>query len=181
MNKLLEIQRKLVVIKSEFNAFGKYNYRTTESIMLALKPLLIETNTTLVVTDGIEEVAGNVYIKASAILKHENEYWESSSYARDGITQKGMNASQVTNSASSFARKQALSGLFLIDDTSTTFLSNKEQEQQENERQKTLKDSFNKVDSIQKLMKIWETCSHEEKETYLKDKESAKLRLGEKT
>lgn len=121
MSKLIEIQRELIVVKSQLNAFGGYYYRSSEDILMALKPLLIKHECTLTVSDKIHNLSEHIYIEsvASITYKENNEYktFTASSFARDGITQKGMNSAQVTNSASSFAKKQALSNLFLIDDS----------------------------------------------------------------
>lgn len=117
MSKLINIQRELVVIKCQFNKFGNYAYRSSEDILLALKPLLVKNECELIVTDDIQGIGEHVYIKATASLTCDSKTFTASSFARDGIVQKGMSSAQVTNSASSFAKKQALSNLFLIDDT----------------------------------------------------------------
>ncbi len=128
MNKLMEIQRELVVTKAQFNSFGNYSYRSSEDILLALKPLLVKYECILTVSDNIHAMNGYVYIEATATLQCDTKIYVASSFARDSITQKGMNSAQVTNSASSFAKKQALSNLFLIDDSTEVAPSAEEQQ-----------------------------------------------------
>ena len=119
--KLLTIQTKLKAPKGLYNSFGKYHYRSTENILEALKPILAEVKATIIITDTIEQVGDRYYIKAMAAL-HDTENIESypitvSAYAREEENKKGMDGSQVTGAASSYARKYALNGLFAIDDT----------------------------------------------------------------
>ncbi|MCP3901493.1 MAG: single-stranded DNA-binding protein [Desulfobacteraceae bacterium] len=146
MNKLIEIQRELVVTKAQFNSFGNYSYRSSEDILLALKPHLVKHECVLTVSDKIHNLGEYIYIEAVATLKCDSESFIASSFARDGITQKGMNSAQVTNSASSFAKKQALSNLFLIDDTTEVAPSAEEQQiaKEENEKQQKLTEEQNK-------------------------------------
>lgn len=136
MSKLLEIQRRLVVLKSHFNQFGNYNYRSSEDILQALKPLLVETESKLTVADDIREIAGHVYIEARITLVNDEGTFAATSFARDPIEQKGMSAPQCTNSASSFAKKQALCNLFLIDDSAEVAPDKQELEEQKAEFEK---------------------------------------------
>ena len=115
--KLLTIQSKLKAPKGQYNEYGKYYYRSCEDIFEAVKPLLAETGTALVMKDEIVEVNGRFYVKATAVLMTEDEEITNSAYAREEETKKGMDASQITGSCSTYARKYALNGLFLIDDT----------------------------------------------------------------
>jgi len=112
--KLAEIQQNLNAPKSQFNTFGKYNYRNCEGIMEALKPLLGDC--TLTLTDSIEMIGDRFYVKAEAVLHYEKEFVRVFAYARESLDKKGMDVSQITGAASSYARKYALNGLFLIDD-----------------------------------------------------------------
>ena len=128
MNKLIEIQRELIVTKNQFNQFGNYNFRSSEDILLALKPLLVRLSGVLVVTDKIHHLGDNIiYIESIATLTIDDNSFTASSFARDALQQKGMSASQCTNSASSFAKKQALCNLFLIDDSADIAPSQEEQ------------------------------------------------------
>lgn len=117
MKKLMEIQAALKAPKSQFNKFGGYNYRSCEDILEAVKPLLAERGAQLVVSDEIVEVGGRVYVKATATITAEDKSVSATAYAREPAEKKGMDASQITGTASSYARKYALNGLFLIDDS----------------------------------------------------------------
>lgn len=117
MKELVLIQTKLNAPKGQRNNFGKYNYRSAEDILEALKPLLKETNCYLNINDSIELVGDRYYIKATAKITNSEGVSESATaYAREELTKKGMDASQITGSTSSYARKYALNGLFAIDD-----------------------------------------------------------------
>ncbi len=112
--KLQEIQQKLKAPKNQFNSFGKYHYRSCEDILEAVKPLLGEA--TLTITDTIKEAAGMVYVEATATLTDGKTVTSVSACA--GIeSRKGMDLAQSFGASSSYARKYALNGLFLIDDT----------------------------------------------------------------
>lgn len=113
--KLLQIQKALKAPKSQFNNFGKYHYRNCEDILEALKPLLIDCY--LTITDEVVMVGSRYYIKATATFQDELEIFSVSAYAREEESKKGMDGAQVSGAASSYARKYALNGLFLIDDT----------------------------------------------------------------
>ena len=117
MKELNIIQTRLNAPKDLRNSFGGYNYRSCESILEALKPLLAETNCTLTLVDEIVFIEGRFYVKATATLKNANGETESAvAYAREEESKKGMDASQLTGATSSYARKYSLSGLFCIDD-----------------------------------------------------------------
>lgn len=116
VSKLCDIQRRLNAPKGQYNSFGKYSYRNCEDILEAVKPLLHEHGLTLSLTDTIEEISGRVYVKATAQIRDGEECIESSAYAREPESKKGMDEMQITGAASSYARKYALCGLFAIDD-----------------------------------------------------------------
>ena len=117
MKELVLIQTKLNAPKGQRNNFGKYNYRSAEDILEALKPLLEETNCYLNISDKIILVGDRYYVEATARITNSEGVSESASaYAREELTKKGMDASQITGSTSSYARKYALNGLFAIDD-----------------------------------------------------------------
>jgi len=117
--KLQGIQASLKAPKGQTNKFGEYSYRSAEDILTAVKPLLRENGCTLVISDDIVGVEGRVYVKATAVLAEaESDYSiQVNGFARESETRKGMDDSQITGSASSYARKYALNGLFAIDDT----------------------------------------------------------------
>ena len=117
--KLQGIQSSLKAPKGQTNKFGGYSYRSAEDILTAVKPLLAEYACTLVISDDIVSVGGRVYVKATAVLAEaESDYSiQVQGFAREAESRKGMDDSQITGSASSYARKYALNGLFAIDDT----------------------------------------------------------------
>lgn len=115
IKKLAEIQRKLKAPKGQYNSFAKFNYRSCEDILEAVKPLLGDL--ALTINDEVIEVGGRVYIKATATIFGANgTSISASSIAREAETKKGMDDAQITGSASSYARKYALNGLLCIDD-----------------------------------------------------------------
>lgn len=117
MENLIKIQNELKAPKNQFNAFGKYKYRSCEDILEALKPLLLKYNCTLNLSDEIKEVGGLVFVEATATISSGDEYQATTAQAGINPDKKGMDISQSFGSSSSYARKYALNGLFLIDDT----------------------------------------------------------------
>lgn len=122
MKELVEIQSKLKAPKDNYNSFGKYKYRSAESILESVKPLLKEYGCILTVSDDIVMVGDRIYVKATATIRNEKgEYITTSAFAREAeVGKNGMDVSQVTGATSSYARKYALNGLFCIDDTKDT-------------------------------------------------------------
>lgn len=117
-SKLLAVQSELKAPKGQFNAFGKYKYRSCEDILEAVKPLLSKHGLSMTISDDIVDVGGRVYVKATVtVFDHDGNAHSVNAYAREEDTKKGMDASQVTGATSSYARKYALNGMFLIDDT----------------------------------------------------------------
>jgi len=118
MNELIAIQNELNVPKSQRNNFGNYNYRSCEDILVALKPLLNKHNASILITDEVKEVAGIPYVEATVVFKAEKTE-ALSVRAQAGINpnRKGMDLAQSFGSSSSYARKYALAGMFLLDDT----------------------------------------------------------------
>ena len=117
--KLMNIQRDLKAPKNQYNGFGKFNYRSCEDILEAVKPLLARENCTLLISDEIQDVGGRIYVKAKATIIdiEDGSQISNTAYARESVEKKGMDESQLTGTASSYARKYCLNGLFLIDDT----------------------------------------------------------------
>ncbi len=113
------IQAELKAPKGQTNKFGGYTYRSAEDILEAVKPLLSKYDCFLTVSDDIVEVGGRVYVKATATVteSHSDPIAVTTAFAREAETKKGMDEAQITGSASSYARKYALNGLFAIDDT----------------------------------------------------------------
>ena len=130
MEELTKIQNELSVPKNQHNDFGGFDYRSAEDILNAVKPLLLKYNCELVLTDEVVLIGDRYYIKATARLSlkkkitisddgatmWDGESTESVAYAREPLSKKGMDESQITGSTSSYARKYALNGLFAIDD-----------------------------------------------------------------
>jgi hypothetical protein len=116
MKKLLEIQAELKCPKGSLNKFGNYKYRSAEQILESVKPLLQKHGATLTLSDDIVQVGNKLFLKAKATLKSESDIIEISGFAELG-DHKGMSSEQCTGTASSYARKYALNGLFLIDET----------------------------------------------------------------
>jgi hypothetical protein len=122
--KLSNIQNELKAPKGQFNKFGGYKYRSCEDILEAVKPICKKNKTTLVISDALENIGDRYYVKATATLYNNEpdkngaiQKIENTSYAREEESKKGMDGSQITGTASSYARKYALNGLFNIDDT----------------------------------------------------------------
>ena len=123
-NNLVKIQNELKVPKGNVNTFGKYKYRSAEDILEAVKPILLRYNATLTLSDEIVAIGTKVFLKATAKLNETTCY----GYAETS-EHKGMSAEQTTGTASSYARKYALNGLFLIDETESDADSQKQPEQ----------------------------------------------------
>lgn len=117
--KLQYIQQTLKAPKKQYNSFGEYYYRNCEDILEAVKYLLNESNTTLILSDDLIRIGDRYYVKAIAQLidAETGQSVTSAAMARENENKKGMDAAQVTGACSSYARKYALNGLFAIDDT----------------------------------------------------------------
>lgn len=119
IDKLRQIQEKLKAPKNLYNSFGKYNYRNAETILEAFKPYEAKFKVSLILSDTIEEIAGRAYVKATATLYdcESDKQVSVTAYAKEATSKKGMDDAQITGATSSYARKYALNGLFLLDDT----------------------------------------------------------------
>lgn len=115
--KLNIIQTTLNAPKNLYNSFGKYSYRNLEGILSGVKPLLKDTGCTFILSDDMVDVGGRIYVRACATISYGGESISSYGWAREEESKKGMDASQLTGSTSSYARKYAANGLFAIDDT----------------------------------------------------------------
>jgi len=117
-DKLIDVQAELKAPKGQYNSFGKYNYRSVEDIQEAAKPVLKAHGLALTITDALVDIGGRPFIKAIASVcdPEDGTHHEVEAYAAIDFNKKGMDASQVCGSASSYARKYALGGLFLLDD-----------------------------------------------------------------
>ena len=139
MKELLEalifIQQNLTVPKDQFNSFGKYNYRSLESILAALKPLLAQTHTGIRFADEVVEHGGRTFVRTTLFFFNEKgESISTSAEAEHSATKTGMDAAQITGSASSYARKYACNALFCIDDTKDADTDAYQQQQQQSRK-----------------------------------------------
>ena len=115
---LVRIQQELKAPKNQYNSFGKYKYRSCEDILEGLKPLLKGFDLAITIEDEVKMVGDRYYIYATAMISDsDGHHVSNSAFAREEESKKGMDGSQVTGAASSYARKYALNGLLAIDDT----------------------------------------------------------------
>lgn len=115
--KLQQVQAELKAPKEKDNDFGKYKYRSCEDILESVKPILGKHGLALLISDELQQFGNRFYVKASVTLTDGENSYTVSAYAREAESKKGMDESQITGTASSYARKYALNGLFCIDDT----------------------------------------------------------------
>lgn len=157
--RLIHIQGELKAPKSQENKFGGYKYRSCEDILEAVKPLLKKEKVTLTISDDIVEVGGRVYVKATATLSDGEDTISTSAFAREAETKKGMDDSQITGSASSYARKYALNGLFAIDDTKDADATNTHGKGQ-TEAHKAIAELDNRPATAAQIMRIKDTIEN---------------------
>lgn len=127
IQKLAAIQKELKAPKNQRNNFGGYNYRSAEDILEAVKPLAIKYGAVVHISDEVIQVGERIYVKARVSLLDMDDIGKSISsfaLAREEETKKGMDGSQITGAASSYARKYALNGMFAIDDTKDSDATN---------------------------------------------------------
>jgi len=177
-NPLAEIQAKLKAPKGQFNSFGKYHYRSAEDILEAVKKVVNPMGFSITLTDSVGEVGGRIYVQSIATLYNGELEYQATGFAREEETKKGMDGSQITGSASSYARKIALNGLFAIDDTKDSDATNDHGKSQESKPQaktgmpapsqfdiefaELIKDVKN-AQSNQELKGIWDLLTDEAK------------------
>lgn len=161
VQKLLEIQKKLKAPKNQRNSFGNYNYRSCEDILEAVKPLNAAAGILLTISDDIELVDGRHYVKATCKVTDGKDEIIVTASAREADNKKGMDTAQVTGATSSYARKYALNGLYLIDDTKD--VDTEEYEMQQNTSTKNQQPSFknnnfamNRNEAVERLKKVAE-------------------------
>lgn len=158
--KLSAIQSELKAPKSQYNSFGKYNYRNCEDILEAVKPLCGKYKAVCTIGDEVTLIGERYYIKATARLidvKSPADKVENTAYAREEAEKKGMDGSQVTGASSSYARKYALNGLFAIDDTKDSDTTNTGGKEAANAAQKvkqTAKTEFKPLTKSE-LVSVW--------------------------
>ena len=165
MNVLIKIQSELKAPKGQINKFGNYKYRSAEDILEAVKPLCIKYGALLTLSDEMISVGSWIFVKATVTFKHENFIHTATAFARHPENKKGMDDSQITGAASSYARKYALNGLFCIDDTKDADATNTH-EKTENSTFTELKTKIEAAKTIDQIKDIWNKNEklHDDKE-----------------
>lgn len=135
--KLIKVQEELKVPKNQFNSFGKFKYRSCEDILEELKPLLVKNGLFLMISDNVELLGDRYYIKATCTITDGDISISNSAYAREIEKKDRMDETQTTGSSSSYARKYALNGLFLIDDTKDPDTDEYQKQTRENANKQT--------------------------------------------
>lgn len=158
---LSQIQSDLKVGKTQRNTFGNYNYRSCEDILEAVKPLCLKYDCVLTLSDEIIMIGDRIYVKSTALLTDmsEDRHIKSVAFAREEETKKGMDASQITGAASSYARKYALNGLFCIDDTKDADANNKHEAEPGKGDLELVKKQLSTSGNMQALNAISESAS----------------------
>lgn len=156
MKELMNIQNELKAPKGQFNKFGGYKYRSAEDILEAVKPILFAHKCTLTISDAIVNLGDRYYIEATATLTNEEgKVTQTSAFAREEETKKGMDGAQITGSASSYARKYALNGLFCIDDTKDPDATNDHGKSEPKPDIKIAVQLAENAKDAQELMRVW--------------------------
>jgi hypothetical protein len=161
---LFYIQQNLKAPKGQYNSFGKYRYRSYEDILTAVKPLLNDCAATLDTSYEPVLVGEWHYIKATVTIEADCGRISAAGYAREQETKKGMDASQITGTAGSYAAKYAANGLFAIDDTKDADATNdhKDEGTAEKASQDTVK-ALSAAETLDALAEVWQSLSVEER------------------
>ena len=167
MQDLIKIQNELKVPKGNLNKFGNYKYRTAEDILEAVKPVLLKYNANVYLSDDILLIGSKIFLKATACLTIGEKQICVSGFAETS-EHKGMTAEQTTGTASSYARKYALNGLFLIDETEADADTNTAQ---------TRIESCNNLDD---LGTVWNSLTKDEQKQFVALKDTKKSQLSKK-
>ncbi len=146
---LVRIQKELRAPKNQYNKFGKYYFRSCEDILEGVKAVAGKCSVTI--NDDVIMVGDRIYIKATASLNLDGESVTSTAMAREAESKKGMDESMITGTASSYARKYALNGLFAIDD-------NKDADMLER-----VEDKLEEIQTTEELNKLFNTRTDEQK------------------
>lgn len=154
--KLIKVQNELKAPKNQYNSFGKYSYRNCEDICESVKPLLLANGLAMFISDNIELIGDRYYIKAivTVVDTETGETLTNSALAREEENKKGMDSSQVTGSTSSYARKYALNGMFLIDDTKDSDFTNTHGKENNEEKPSKIKGAGLSEAQIKRLYAI---------------------------
>ena len=180
MEKLIKIQSELKVPKGNYNSFGKYKYRSAEDILEAVKPLLLKHDLVLTLNDSIEAIGNKVFLKATATLYQDIRTHIVCGYAELG-EHKGMSSEQATGTASSYARKYALNGLFLIDETEADPDNDNRKKDAEADQNKVKLEAETKLkacQTLEALQNVYMGLSVEQRKLTLKLKEELKDKLN---
>jgi len=149
MQKLIDLRSELSVPKNQFNSFGKYKYRSQEDILEALKPLLKKHDLLLTISDEMIMLGDRFYVKAEIVLWDNDKVIATAyGYAREPESKKGMDASQITGTSSSYARKYGLNAMFLIDDTKD---ADTDAHHEQTNRPEKKAPEFNRNEAIKKI------------------------------
>lgn len=154
IEKLSRIQAALKAPKNQRNDFGKYNYRSCEDILEAVKPLLAKEGLVLTITDSVEMIGNRYYVKATATVTDGEKSISTTAFARESDDKKGMDAAQITGASSSYSRKYALNGLFCIDDTKDADTMKPEEEKP---AQKAKQKKDNRAEYMAKIKEAMQT------------------------
>lgn len=180
---MTEIQAQLKAPKGQFNNFGKYRYRSCEDIVEAVKPILGLYGCHLIMSDDVTQVGDRIYVKATAtIYKDSVVIGQASAFARESLDKRGMDDSQITGTASSYARKYALNGLLAIDDTRDA--DTDEHTAQRNSAKKpanidpAISQSLHGCQDIDELRAIWKGLAPDQREAHAEVLEEVKGRLA---
>ena len=152
--KLLAIQCELKAPKNQYNNFGKYKYRSCEDVLEALKPLCGKYKAVLTINDEVVTVGDRYYLKTTVTLSdtETEESISTKAFAREEEKKAGMDGSQITGSASSYARKYALNALFAIDDTKDADATNKNEEEKATDKQIEILANYYHDENLKKLL-----------------------------
>jgi len=189
LKKLQSVQLKLKSGKKQYNNFGKYKYRSCEDILEDVKPLLLENGLCILIQDDVIFNEGRHYVKAIVKLYdiESGHHIESSAFAREEESKKGMDGSQVTGASSSYARKYALNGLFAIDDTKDSDATNRYDNYKKTEKTHINEDQkrqylekMKNSNSLEELKTVWSDSIPEEYRLCLSsEKDKIKLKFNE--
>lgn len=155
IEKVVAIQRDLKAPKGQYNSFGKYHYRSAEDILNSVKPLLADKGLVLTISDEILLIGSRFYVEATATLTDGVNTITNTALAREDDSRKGYDGSQLTGSASSYARKYALNGLFAIDDTKDADATNDGTAQANNSSEEQALSEIANAKSREELNKVW--------------------------
>jgi hypothetical protein len=181
-NQLAVIQKELKAPKAQFNSFGKYNYRSCEDIVEAVKPINLAHDVLLTLSDTVKEVGGRVYVEATAMARclSDGSFISVTAWAREAENKKGMDDSQITGTASSYARKYALNGLYAIDDTKDAD-TNEHKEQEKKEPQRNWIAEIKTASTVDELKSLYEEAMKKtegkEKAEITREKDKQKTKL----